>query len=248
MRFLSALKAPAWGAVAAILAFAGPPAYASPVVTIDNVSGTWSDVTGSPRQLSGVGTNQIFFGSAATDRGQSGYVFSGSAGGSYGAGDVFSLGTFTHINFPVFTSITGATLNLTVTGHASDGQVVPFSLTAAFVFTHNETPNRPTAADPKCCADIVTAVSNPGASQILHVNGADYEFAFSGFEVGGVPFSQFLTAEDQSNEAMLNGSFTQVRPVPGPTAGQGTAGSLIFILLAGALFLKSAMRKPLAQA
>jgi hypothetical protein len=68
--------------------------------------------------LNGVGTNQINWGIPAGGT-QSGYRFDGVTpppSGPFGAGTSFDLGTFTHFNQPIQsgTSITGATLNLTI--------------------------------------------------------------------------------------------------------------------------------------
>jgi opacity protein-like surface antigen len=91
-------------------------------VTIDSVTGTWSNVTGTPVFLNGVGTKQINWG-IPVDGGQSGYRFDGVAppsSGPFGTGTSFDLGTFTHFNQPIQggTSITGATLNLSITFEA----------------------------------------------------------------------------------------------------------------------------------
>jgi hypothetical protein len=196
-------------------------------VTIDSVTGTWSDVQGTPTGLIGVGSNQINWGTPFGG-GQSGYRFVGVAPppqGPYSAGTSFDLGTFTHFNQVILngTSITGAALNLTITFESDlfSGQQ---TLTSQFVFTHNETPNIPTAQDPNCCADIVTAMTNVGGSTTFSSGGVDYIFAFTGFQQGGVNFTQFLSPENGTNQAVLHGSFVDPVGVPGPVVGAGLPG------------------------
>jgi hypothetical protein len=222
MKFRNAVRsACAAAVVAAVSGLSTSPALAV-VVTVDSVVGTWSNVTGGPSNLTGVGTNHILFGQAGTGAGQSGYLFSGNAPpaiGPFATGSVFNLGTFTHTNQPIFNSITGATLNLAIQFHTD---VTPQStLSEAFAFTHNETPN---VGAPGCCDDIVTVANNTGLSQTFSIGGTSYVFAFTGFQVGGVDFSSFSSPEGGSNSATIRGTFTEVSAVPGPIVGAGLPG------------------------
>jgi hypothetical protein len=64
------------------------------------------------------------------------------------------------------------------------------------------------------CDDVVTIATNVGGSEILNVDGSNYIFAFSGFLIGGNPFTQFLTQEAQPNVATIQGILI---PPPGET-------------------------------
>lgn len=194
---------------------------------IDSVTGAWSDVTGTPFNLQGVGTTAIHWGDPVSSGGpQSGYIFSGVAPPpvtGIPANSPFNLGTFTHDNQTIQPggSITGARLTITISGTAHDGGDDPFTKVAVFDFTHDETPNVSGSCPPlsvSVCDDIVTIATNVGGSQLLTVDGVDYIFAFSGFLIGGNPFTQFLTQEGQPNIATIEGILIQQSLVPLPAA------------------------------
>lgn len=203
-------------------------------VFIDSVVGVWTATTGTT--ATGLGTNTISWGQPVTNAGQSRYTFDGAAPpqqGPFSENEVFTLGTFTHDNFPIFApSITGATLEVTTMGSV-DGS--PFSIGSTFEFDHFETPNdgNPCAAGGSTpCPDLVTPTLNVGASDSLTIDGVNYFIAVSGFDIG----DSFLTLEGQSNTAKLTGSFTaDVAPIPLPAAG--------WMLIAGAGALVAAGRK-----
>ncbi|MEM8839519.1 MAG: choice-of-anchor K domain-containing protein, partial [Pseudomonadota bacterium] len=136
------MKLKALGA-AALLSFLPYQALAGPVtLNIDSVTGVWTSASGAA--VGGLGTNQISWGTPL-GASQSSYVFDGVAPptqGPFSAGDDFTLGTFTHNNFPITGSaITGATLEVTIMGTAQNGSSENFNLTSTFDFDHFETPN-----------------------------------------------------------------------------------------------------------
>ncbi|MEE4383915.1 MAG: THxN family PEP-CTERM protein [Pseudomonadales bacterium] len=203
-----------------------PIAFAGPVsVTISDVTGVWSSVTGGT-SVTGLGSDSVSWGTPTSN--QSGYDFDGVAPpvqGPFSADVVFDLGTFTHRNFPIDagTSITQAVLDVTITGTAVNGSAQPISVTSQFIFSHFETDNgaNPCAdggangsgVNSNGCADIVTPVLNLGASETFTIDGITYVFSTTGFDIG----ADFKTAEEQANSAKFQGFFTAV-PVPAPAS------------------------------
>ncbi|MCB1136991.1 MAG: THxN family PEP-CTERM protein [Chlamydiia bacterium] len=180
------------------------------VVEVDNVDGVWTSVdpVGS---ATGIGTNEIRWGTPASYSGKSGYNFNGVTPPTVVTSDStpFLLGTFTHINYPITgTSITQAELSvdfdLTIDG------IVFNNTTFTYTFLHNETPNNGPNPD-----DIVTFV-NPSPGQMVIANGQGYVVEILGFEVGGNIVSQFYTKENKMNSANLIAQVRQVG-IPEPT-------------------------------
>lgn len=109
-------------------------------VTLNMVGASWNNVQGG--NVTGVGTNEIRWG-AVKDKDKSGYRFDAADNLplTFESGDYFTLGTFTHTNYPITsgTAITSADLNLTV-----ELDILGQALTEGpytFTFTHDETPN-----------------------------------------------------------------------------------------------------------
>lgn len=206
-------------------------AHAAPVnVTIDSIIGKWTSVSGAPSNLSGVNIPsdpvpdpdspaEIRWGTPSPSGGQqSGYAFTPEdtphptgAPPGFLVDEIFTLGEFTHFNFPISsgTSITSATLEVEIGGTVDNGlPPESFVLTSVFNFDHNETPNDP---GPPASNDIVTPTLNLGASESVFFGGTEYVFSTTGFDVGDF----FSTPEGQASRANLFGTFTQV-PVPVP--------------------------------
>ena len=138
----------------------------------------------------------------------------------------FNLGTFTHLNNPIFApSIEAATLKvdfvLDINGTSTG------VLSSIFNFAHWETDNgaSPCAnggangagVNVNGCADRVTFALNPSLSDSFLVDGTQYVLNISSFLIGGSPASEFWTTERATNSAGLQGRIVErssVVPIP----------------------------------
>jgi hypothetical protein len=194
------------------------PAEAAFQVHIEEVSGVWTDV--SPSAVDGAGTSEVSWGKPAWWWGhRSSYRFEGDAPpaqGPFGVGSSFTLGTFTHDNFPIVgdpaDDLAAASLEVTVRGTVENGVTGSFSTTSVFDFRHDETPN--VWWNPWKSRDIVTATTNAAQSVPFRVGGRQFIFAYSGLQVGGEIFDEFRTFENKHNSALLQASVTEVVPLP----------------------------------
>lgn len=195
-------------------------------LTINSVTGVWSDVTGNPTNFDNFG-DEIRWGTPATNAGRSRYIFAGATPPAIGPlapnGPTFDLGTFRHVNRPIFgNSITGAKLTVTFDVNYNDGNPggLDTQLESVFEFTHFETPNNgnPCAAGgSQPCPDLVTAVINTALSDSIQIGDAKFFLTITGFKIGDDVLSQFLTLEDKDNLAVLQGRWTsEVAPIPLP--------------------------------
>lgn len=219
--------AAAVGAIA--LAFAVTDAVAA-VITLDSVTGVWTSTT-PVSGISGVGTNEIRWGTPTDDSNKSGYRFDGAAPPPQAVvlETDFNIGNFTHYNFP----ITGTSLNtavLQVTSQVSvDG--TPFMLVSTFNFTHNETDNDAPCGFPSVsvCDDIVTFAIDTGASTGVNIGGIDYFLSIDGFFVNNVLSNHFQTEEEKVNVAQLRGILTATPGGPGGEEEVPLPPSLTFL-------------------
>jgi hypothetical protein len=178
-------------------------------------SGFWTESElSNNNSASGDGTDTISWGVPATNDGQSSYNFTGLSNGSLTVGQAFDFGTFTHNNFPIFApSLESAKLNVNLDILGATSQ------TFSFLFDHFETPNNanPCAAGGVSpCPDLVSFPNNT-SEQTIEIGGEEYNLTLLGFN--GV--DEFLTLENQANEAILSGKLTKVVPpetVPEPMA------------------------------
>jgi hypothetical protein len=178
-----------------------------------STSGVWVNPLGGSN-LNGVGTNQLAWGT--TTGAQSSWRFDGVAGVLIDLGAIeneFSLGTFTHFNFPVRgTFITGATVNITL--DILNGNL--FGSLFSFDFTHLETPNTPPCDPPGSppCPDVV-GIPVATSSQTIDINGKDFFLEILGFKnnINDPNITQFITNENQANATQL---FGRLREVPEP--------------------------------
>lgn len=172
-------------------------------------TGSWPAISVTPPNLNGLTTDRVTWGVPAGS-GQSGYVFRGGEVDVKTDGSEFTLGTFTHENFP----ITGLTsqefdVDLTVNVVFEDGTAADFS----FTFHHNETPNVGPA--PEDLVDLPTFVS----PETVTIDGTEYAVLISGFKQNGVVVRRFVSAENAANSADIVAMFA-VSGKPDPVITQ----------------------------
>lgn len=219
-------------AVGTLVAGAAP-AQAAVQIFVDSVVGTWTDTDPGFPGVTGQGTNRIRWGVPATSSGKSGYDFIGVAPpstGPYALDTAFNLGTFRHLNYPIYDpTLHSATLEIAyIIGVDTDmngTREQTFNLTSTYEFVHDETPNvrgQCPAGSRSICDDVVTFALNPTATDSFVIDGVEYILAISGFLVDGDTVDTFLTKEDKKNAAKLKGIVTArdipVEPVPVPAA------------------------------
>ncbi|NBE56110.1 choice-of-anchor K domain-containing protein, partial [Streptomyces boluensis] len=101
-------------------------------------SGTWTGIAPSPDNVSGINTANATWG-VPDGQGKSGYVFSGGTKEVKADGTEFTLGTFTHQNYPVYSGANNqfdVDLSVVVRFEEDDSD-----RTFTFRFHHFETPN-----------------------------------------------------------------------------------------------------------
>lgn len=201
-------------------------AASAAVVSFENLTGTWSNVTPSSLPSiqytdNGSANPEIRWGTAAGSNNQkSGYRFDASTPplevelGANEASGNFKLGDFTHYNFPISsgTSITGLVLTLSTNIWVDEVDQGVFSF--VYNIIHNETPN---GANPCAdgganyqgvnlngCADSVKFSIDTGRSSFFSIDDVDYTVNIFGFtNSNGSVATEFWTVENQENQASL---------------------------------------------
>ncbi|WP_433272941.1 choice-of-anchor K domain-containing protein [Actinosynnema sp. CS-041913] len=138
-----------------------------------------------------MGTDHVTWGIPAGS-GKSGYVFRGGQVEVKLDGTEFTLGTFTHENFPIQAMPQSQfDVDLAVQVVFEDGTTSGFS----FRFHHNETPN--VGPNPEDEVDLPTFVS----PETVTVDGEEYAVVISGFKQGGQVVRKFISPENGANSA-----------------------------------------------
>ncbi|MFC5057309.1 lamin tail domain-containing protein [Saccharothrix xinjiangensis] len=154
-------------------------------------SGTWPSMSTTPPNLAGLGTDHVTWG-VPVGGGKSGYLFRGGTVDVRLDGTEFTLGTFTHENFPIQAMPAPQfDVDLQVAVVFDDGTEAAFS----FRFHHNETPNA--GPNPEDEVDLPSFVS----PQTVTVDGEEYAVVISGFKQGGQVVRKFISAENGANSA-----------------------------------------------
>jgi hypothetical protein len=137
----SAISGSATVSVATLSLLAGSsiPAFAA-TLTLNSVTGAWTDAIGGAGTVTGIGTNELRWGTPVPSTGQkSGFRFDGAAPPSLTieTDTPFLLGTFTHFNFPLATNtaILSADLGVTL-------DIENTLQTLNYTFSLEETPNQ----------------------------------------------------------------------------------------------------------
>lgn len=161
-------------------------------------TGSWPSSTLNDPTLTGLGTENVNWGRSAGSA-QSGYEFRGGRVDLKLDGTEFTLGTFTHRNFPVYLPQREFDVDLKVNVVFEDGTKADFG----FRFHHNETPNDGPA--PEDLVDLPTFIS----PETVTVDGVEYKAVISGFKQNGRIVRQFVSAENSSNSADVVALFTR---------------------------------------
>jgi hypothetical protein len=186
-------------------------------ITINSIAADWS-----PAQLTDgtaatyintdgiTGNEEIRWGSPATNAGRSGYRFDSSpVPANVAINSAFSLGEFTHFNFPVYApSLDNANLNIGMNFTLDGGTTL--NKTFSFLFDHDETPNSDVN---NCCNDLVN-VSDLVTTDVFVIGSTTYTLSLKGFLQNGATVNSFSTIENLANTATLMGVFTEYTPTP----------------------------------
>ncbi|MCG6882271.1 MAG: VPLPA-CTERM sorting domain-containing protein [Silicimonas sp.] len=229
--------------------FLAAPSWA---ITISSIDSSWEN-TGP--YVSGDGTNQIRWGTSTGD-GRSGYNFRPrDTSFDVEADTYFSLGRFTHLNFPITGNVLEAAdlfVSFTIDGVAGMFQSV-------FHFDHWETTNElancangdlnGVGVNSNGCADRVQVSNNVGLSDEFVIDGVIYALEVDGFRKDGADLDEFWTVEGERNHARLRAIIRTVgfveeeepedpenpSPVPLPASG--------LLLVAGVAGLRMLRRR-----
>ena len=210
--------------------------------SVTDVAGIWQNsVMEGGGGASGDGTASLRWGNPVGSTGKSGYDFGAtSVPLSTNADDLFVLGTFNHLNFPVTGDfLDAAELVVSVSGSVES---IDFGFESIFKFDHFETPNSASpcaiASTTSPCPDLVTLLNPQDLSQTVMVGDLEYTLQIAGFVLDESDPSSFLTnfvtAEGKNNMAYLLGRFGEplpITPVPLPASALLLLGA--FGLLGG---------------
>lgn len=209
--------------------FAGHVA-ASPI-EITDVTGTWLKANSGSSAVAGIGSDTIKWGNSNPDY-QSGYGFKGSAAPAFDApeGEEFTLGEFTHFNYPIGGApLTSAELKVTTQVNI-DG--VSRMLESVFQFNHWETVNTPakgeacgngesrdSAINRYGCADRVTFALNRSSSMSYAIGPKEYYLDVTGFFHDGELAHEVWTQERSTSTSLLSGIIrSRALEVPEPSS------------------------------
>ncbi|MDJ1132905.1 lamin tail domain-containing protein [Streptomyces iconiensis] len=159
-----------------------------------DTSGTWPAISVTPPSLEGLNTDNVKWGVPAGGAGKSGYLFAGGTAEVLLDGTEFTLGTFTHQNFPI-QGMPQSEFDVDLAVRVLFEDQVPHDF--SFRFHHNETPN--VGPSPEDIVDLPTRVS----PETVIIDGTEYAVVITGFKMGGQIVTRFISPENGANSADL---------------------------------------------
>lgn len=220
----------------AALSLSSPAMAAS--LSVNSIDGVWENAS---EGVTGVGTDEISWGPPHLRGGKpSGYKFTASADVTVEDETSFVLGTFTHFNFPITKPVLESvdlSISFLVDGLAE-------AITTSFSFDHWETPNYSAVCangdgqnvgvnNAFGCADQVSASLNNATSETFVIDGVNYALDITGFQYKDEQVTNFWTRENETNTALLLGSFRVIpSEVPLPASGLLLLGGLAGMAMA----------------
>ena len=126
---------------------------------------------------------------------------------------LFSLGTLTHLNFPV----SGTTLDSVELDVAFDVVIdgVSTSVSTTILLDHDETPNNASPSNNPANDDFISITNPSGTAQTITVGDRTYEFRVAGFlDSSGNLVSSVRTVEGQSTSFSLRAEIQSTDDLP----------------------------------
>ncbi|MFC7305703.1 choice-of-anchor K domain-containing protein [Streptomyces monticola] len=158
-----------------------------------DTSGTWTAISINPPNLEGLASDNVKWGVPAGG-GKSGYLFAGGTVDVLLDGTEFTLGTFTHQNFPI-QGMPQNQFEVDLAARVVFEDQVPHDF--SFRFQHNETPN--VGPNPEDIVDLPTRVS----PETVTIDNTEYAVVITGFKQGGQIVTRFISPENAANSADL---------------------------------------------
>lgn len=200
--------------------------------SITDIEASWANAVPSSISINNSNPGDIFvcWPHACGLSGNSSYEFQRSATPITPGTDPFSLGTFTHHNFP----ITGTPLSsVDLLFQYTIAGATPLTFDDSWTLHHEETPNKAPCPYPggSPCADRVTfSLTSGGSPTEFSFGGKSYTISVLGFgpDAAAADLSPaFITFENEDNTTKLWAEITPVSTVPEPATMTLLASGLV---------------------